>query len=250
MKIDLTGRTALVTGGSRGIGRGIALALGEAGADTLINYTSNDAAAGEVVELLRRKGVRAKAYKTDVSDPAQADALAQEIKSEFGGVDILVNNAGINRDRSFLKLTEEMWNEVIRVNLGGVFHMCQRFLPGMLEKGWGRVINISSMNGQIGNFGQANYTATKGGIDALTKTLAREVARKGVTVNAVSPGYTETDMTAGIPEKVLEQLKATIPVGRFGQPDEMGAAVVFLACPLAGYLTGQVIGVNGGANMG
>jgi len=249
MKIDLSGKLALVTGGSRGIGRAIAIALADAGADTLINYQSADDAAHEVICELQKRNVRAKAYKADVADEAQAEAMLAAIKEEFGTVDILVNNAAINRDRSFLKMTRQMWDEVLGVNLNGPFNVTHALLPGMVEKNWGRVINIASMNGQTGNFGQANYAVTKGGLIAFTFTLAREFARRGVTVNAVSPGYTVTDMTRGIPQAVADQIKCQIPVGRMGEPEEIASAVVFVASPQASYITGQVIGVNGGMYM-
>ncbi|MEI6349503.1 MAG: beta-ketoacyl-ACP reductase [Verrucomicrobiota bacterium] len=250
MKIDLSGKIALVTGGSRGIGRAIALALGGAGCDTLINYQSSDEAAQEVVCELKRLGVRSRAYKADISDAAQADAMLKAINEEFGTVDVLVNNAAINRDRSFLKMTKQMWDEVLGVNLNGPFNITHALLPGMVEKNWGRIVNIASMNGQTGNFGQANYAVTKGGLIAFTYTLAREFARKGITVNAVSPGYTLTDMTKGMPASALEQLQGTmIPMGRMGSPEEIAAAVVFAASPQASYITGQVIGVNGGMYM-
>jgi 3-oxoacyl-(acyl-carrier-protein) reductase len=249
MNIELKGKVALVTGGSRGIGRAIALALADSGCDTLINYQSADEAAAEVVKGIEAKGVRGKAYKADISETDQCDAMVKAIREEFGSVDILVNNAGINRDRSFLKMTKQMWDEVLGVNLNGPFNVTHALLPDMAQKGWGRVVNITSMGGQTGNFGQANYAVTKGGLIAFTMTLARELARKGVTVNAVSPGYTETDMTKGMPEQVVDQVKALIPVGRMGTPEEMAAAVVFLASPQAAYITGQVLGVNGGMYM-
>jgi len=249
MKIDLSGRVALVTGGSRGIGRAIALALGDAGCDTLINYQSSDAAAEEVVSELKKKKVRARAYKAEISNEAETQAMVKAIIEEFGPVDILVNNAAINRDRSFLKMTKQMWDEVLGVNLNGPFNVTHDLLPGMVAKGWGRVINITSMNGQTGNFGQANYTVTKGGLVSLTFTLAREFARRGITVNAVSPGYTETDMTKGMPAAAVDVVKNMIPLGRMGKPEEIAAAVLFLASPQASYITGQVIGVNGGMYM-
>jgi len=249
INIDLKGKAALITGGSRGIGRAIALALGEAGCDTLINYTHADEAAAEVVDLLKQKGVKAKCYKFDISDLSQTDSMIKAITDEFGAVDILVNNAAINRDRSFLKMTRQMWDDVLGVNLNGPFNVTHAVLPGMVEKGWGRVINIASMNGQTGNFGQANYAVTKGGLIAFTFTLAREFARRGITVNAVSPGYTETDMTKGMPDSALEQLKLLTPMGRLGKPEEIASAVLFAASPQASFMTGQVIGVNGGMYM-
>jgi NAD(P)-dependent dehydrogenase (short-subunit alcohol dehydrogenase family) len=249
MKNGQSGRLAFVTGGSRGIGRAIALALAEEGCDTLINYQSANEAAEEVVSELKKKGVRAKAYKADISNDAETLAMVNEIKEEFGTVDILVNNAAINRDRGFLKMTKQMWEEVLGVNLNGPFNVTHELLPGMVAKGWGRVINIASMNGQTGNFGQANYAVTKGGLVSLTFTLAREFARKGITVNAVSPGYTDTDMTKGMPAAAADMVRSMIPMGRMGTPDEIAAAVVFVASPQASYITGQVIGVNGGMYM-
>ena len=249
MKIDLSGKTALVTGGSRGIGRAIALALGESGCTTLINYQNSDEGAQEVISELKKLKVPCKAYKADISDSSQANAMLKSIKEDFGTVDILVNNAAINRDGSFIKMTKQMWDEVLGVNLNGPFNVTHDLLPGMVEKGWGRIINIASMNGQTGNFGQANYSVTKGGLIAFTYTLARELARKAITVNAVSPGYTLTDMTKGMPEATLDQVKKMIPVGRMGTPEEIASAVVFMASPQASYITGQVIGVNGGMYM-
>ena len=249
MKNGQSGRLAFVTGGSRGIGRAIALALGDEGCDTLINYQKADEAADDVVSELKKKGIRAKAYKADISHDDEASAMVKAITEEFGTVDILVNNAAINRDRGFLKMTKQMWDEVLGVNLNGPFNITHELLPGMVAKGWGRVINIASMNGQMGNFGQANYAVTKGGLMSFTFTLAREFARKGITVNAVSPGYTETDMTKGMPQAAADMVKNMIPLGRMGTPEEIAAAVVFVASPGASYITGQVIGVNGGMYM-
>ena len=171
------------------------------------------------------------------------------VTKEFGGIDILVNNAGITRDKSFLKMTRLMWDEVLGVNLNGVFNITRLILPSMVEAGWGRVINMASIVGQTGNFGQANYAVTKGGLIAFTMTLAREVARKGVTVNAVAPGFIETDMTKDLSETALAVVNSMTPLGRLGKPEEVAAAVVFLASPQASYITGQVIPVNGGMYM-
>ena len=195
----LKGKTALITGGSRGIGRATALALAQLGANVAVNYQNAADAAEEVCTFAREFGSRARAYKADVSRDTDADPMIKSVLDEFGRVDILVNNAGITRDKSFLKMTRLMWDEVLGVNLTGPFNVTHAVLPGMVEAGWGRIINIASIVGQTGNFGQANYAVTKGGLIAFTMTLAREVARKGVTVNAVAPGYIETDMTKDVP---------------------------------------------------
>jgi 3-oxoacyl-(acyl-carrier-protein) reductase len=246
---ELQGKVSLVTGGTRGIGRAICLALADAGADVLFSYQHSTQAADEVCALIRAKGVRAKAYQADVASYEAVQTFVKSALAEFGPIQILVNNAGINRDKSFVKMTKLMWDEVLGVNLDGVFNMTQSVLPAMLEKGWGRIVNISSIVGQTGNFGQANYAATKGGLIAFSMTLAREVARKGVTVNAVAPGFIFTDMVKGMPEAAVEAVKNMTPVGRLGQPEEIGDAVVFLASPRAAYITGQVLAVNGGMYM-
>ena len=173
----------------------------------------------------------------------------KQVLADLGPITILVNNAGINRDRSFLKMTKSMWDEVMRVNLDGVFHTTQLALQDMLGGGWGRIINISSIVGQTGNFGQTNYAATKGAIISFTESLARELARKGITVNAVAPGFIETDMVSAMPEAALNQVKAMTPMGRLGKPEEIADAVVFLASNRASYVTGQVLAVNGGMYM-
>jgi len=245
----LAGKKALVTGASRGIGKAAAMMLAEAGACVAVNYQRSAEAANDVCLAARDLGVDARAYQADVSHDEQAAAMMDAVSKDFGTIDILVNNAGITRDKSFLKMSRLMWDEVLGVNLNGVFNITRLALPGMVEAGWGRVINMTSIVGQTGNFGQANYAVSKGGLIAFTMTLAREVARKGVTVNAVAPGFIETDMTKDMTEAALSVVTAMTPLGRLGKPEEVAAAVLFLASPQAGYITGQVIPVNGGMYM-
>ncbi len=245
----LAGKVCLVTGGSRGIGRATALALADAGADVAFSFQSAKDQAMEVAKLIQEKGVRCRAFQANVAVAEEVQSMVKEAVKEFGPITILVNNAGITRDKSFIKMTKAMWDEVIRVNLDGVFNTTQAVLPDMAEAGWGRIINLSSIVGQTGNFGQVNYAATKGGVIALTMSLAREVARKNITVNAVAPGFIETDMTKNVPEPALAQVKAMTPMGRLGKPEEIADAIVFLASPQASYITGQVLAVNGGMYM-
>lgn len=244
--MKLKGRVAVVTGGSRGIGKAIALALAEEGADVAINYQRNEALAKEVAQSIERMGRVAEIYQADVSDQEQVLRMRDAIVKRFERVDTLVNNAGINRDKSFVKMDAEIWRAVIEVDLNGVYYCTKAFLDGMLARGSGRIINISSIVGQMGNFGQANYAAAKAGLIGLTKTLAKELAGKGITVNAVAPGFIETEMVAGIPDEVKEKLLAQIPMRRFGKPEEVAKAVVFLASEDSNYITGHVLNVNGG----
>ncbi len=247
---DLTGKVCLVTGGSRGIGKAIVTAMGDCGADVAFTYQHSKDQAEALAKAVADKGVRCKAFQANVASPEEMQAVVKQVIAEFGHIAILVNNAGINRDRTFLKMTKPMWDEVMRVNLDGVFCTTQLVAQDMVDSGgWGRIINISSLVGQTGNFGQSNYAATKGAIIAFTESLARELARKGITVNAVAPGFIETDMVSGMPEAALNQVKAMTPMGRLGKPEEIADAVVFLASPRASYVTGQVLGVNGGMYM-
>jgi 3-oxoacyl-(acyl-carrier-protein) reductase len=249
MNGSLAGKTCVVTGGSRGIGRAAAVALAKLGGNVAINYQSSQQGAEAVAQEITESGGAAKIYKADISQEEQANDMVEQIQSDLGPVHILVNNAGVTRDKSFIKMTRMMWDEVLGVNLNGPFNVTHAVLSGMIESGWGRIINIASVVGQTGNFGQANYAVTKGGLIAFTMSLAREVARKGITVNAVAPGYIETDMTKDVPEAVKEQVKAMTPLGRLGKPEEVAAAIAFLASPDAGYINGHVLAVNGGMYM-
>jgi 3-oxoacyl-(acyl-carrier-protein) reductase len=242
-------QVCFVTGGSRGIGRAIVLAMAEAGADVAFTYQNSREQALALVEAVSGKGVRCRAYQANVASAEEMQGVIQQVKEEFGRITILVNNAGINRDKSFLRMTRQMWDEVMSVNLDGVFNTTQLVAKDMVEGGWGRIINISSVVGQTGNFGQANYAATKGALISLTETLARELASKGINVNAVAPGFIDTDMMHGMPEAALNHVKELTPMGRLGKPEEIADAVVFLASKRASYVTGQVLAVNGGMYM-
>jgi 3-oxoacyl-[acyl-carrier protein] reductase len=245
----LKGRTALVTGGSRGIGRAIALGLAEEGADVAVNYVSSEGPARDVVENVKKMGRRAMLAQADVGDYPDTFRMAQEVLKEFGHVDILVNNAGINSDKSFVKMDHASWRKVLGINLDGVFNCTKVFVDQMLRQGYGRVVNMTSVIGQIGNFGQANYAASKAGVAAFTKSLAKELAGKGVTVNAVAPGFIETEMVTGIPDKVKERLLAQIPLHRFGTPEEVARAVVYIVSADGDYITGAELSINGGLLM-
>jgi 3-oxoacyl-[acyl-carrier protein] reductase len=243
----LNEQVAIVTGASRGIGKAIALALASEGASVVINYTSSLEAAQSLVDSIKNAGGKAIAIKADVSNPAQVDHLIKETLDNLGRIDILVNNAGITRDTLLLRMKLEDWQSVIDLNLTGVFLCTQAVSKTMLKQRSGRIINISSVAGQMGNPGQANYSAAKAGVIGFTKTLAKEFASRGITVNAVAPGFIETDMTSDL--KADEILKM-IPLGRYGKPEEIAGMVRFLAAdPAAGYITGQVFNVDGGMVM-
>ena len=246
MAMKLKGRIALVTGGSRGIGKSIALALAHEGAKVAINYQSSEEAARDVAKLIEKIGSTAFICKADVSSYADAVRMKDAVATNLGAVDILVNNAGITSDKTFLKMTHEVWRKVLSVNLDGVYNCTKVFLDGMIEKRWGRIVNITSVIGQIGNFGQANYAASKASVMAMTKTLAKELAGKGITVNAVAPGFIETEMVGAMPEKAKDRIVAQIPLGRFGRREEVAGAVVFLVSSDGDYITGHELSVNGG----
>jgi 3-oxoacyl-[acyl-carrier protein] reductase len=248
-RMKLKGRTALVTGGSRGIGRAVAIALADEGADVAVNYVSSETAARDVAEHIKKMGRRAVLAQADVSDYPDTFRMAQDVLREFGHLDILVNNAGINSDKTFTKMDHASWRKVLGTNLDGVFNCTKVFVDQMLKQGYGRVVNMTSVIGQIGNFGQANYAASKAGVAAFTKSLAKELAGKGITVNAVAPGFIETEMVGSIPEKVKERLLAQIPLHRFGTAEEVARAVVYIVSSDGDYITGAELSINGGLLM-
>ena len=247
--MKLEGRTALVTGASRGIGRAIALALAEEGADVAINYVSSEAAAAAVVEEIQARGRRGMLARADVGDFPDTYAMAHSVIREFGHIDILVNNAGVTSDKTFVNMDHSTWRKVLAINLDGVFNCTKVCIDQMVEQNYGRVVNITSVIGQIGNFGQANYAASKAGVAAMTKTLAKELASKGITVNAVAPGFIETEMVSSIPENIQDRLLSQIPLRRFGKAEEVAQMVVFLCSPEGDYVTGAELEVNGGLFM-
>lgn len=274
----LDGKVALVTGGSRGIGKAIAVRLAEEGADVAVNYQNGvDNAslvshivdqigrqdeidelmvmldlletkeqAKELSEFIDNMGRHAFSYKADVSKFEDVTRMVDAVNKQFGKIDILVNNAGIVRDKSFMKMTPEMWSDVISVNLTGVFNCTKAVIDGMVENRWGRIVNLSSVIGRMGNRGQANYAASKAGIIGMTQTLAKEFAKKGITVNAVAPGFVDTQMLKSVPPEILDKIISQIPVGRLGKPEEVAGTVAYLCSQDGAYITGQVIDINGG----
>jgi 3-oxoacyl-[acyl-carrier protein] reductase len=243
------GRVALVTGGSRGIGRAIALRLAADGHAVVVNYSANSSAAAEVVSAIESAGGRAIAAKGDVSEPEQVGQVFDLISAEFGNVDVLVNNAGITKDNLLLRMSQEDFDSVIQTNLRSAFLCTKSSLRGMLKARWGRIISIASVAGITGNAGQANYAASKAGMIAFSKSIAKEVGSRGITSNVVAPGYIETEMTDSLSDNVKKAASSSISLGRFGQPEEVAAAVGFLASDSSSYITGQVLAVDGGITL-
>ena len=242
----LKGKNAIVTGGSRGIGKAIALELAQNGANIIINYTSNQEAAEKTVKEIQQLGVKALAICCDVRDADAIKKMIDRIEEDFDTIDILVNNAGITRDNLLLRMKEEEWQQVMDVNLKGVFLCTKAVIRKMIKQKQGRIINISSVVGVTGNAGQANYSASKAGVIGFTKSIAREVSTKGINVNAVAPGFIDTDMTAILSEDIKENLLNNIPLKRFGKPEDVANLVVFLSSDKSNYITGEVINVDGG----
>ncbi|GIP27428.1 3-oxoacyl-[acyl-carrier-protein] reductase FabG [Paenibacillus sp. J23TS9] len=249
MSKPLQGQAALVTGASRGIGRSIALALAEAGANVAVNYSGSEAAAQSVVDEIKQLGVEAFAIQANVGQSDQAEQLIKEVNHVFGRIDILVNNAGITRDNLIMRMKEEEFDQVIETNLKGVFNCLKSVSRPMMKQRYGRIINISSVVGVLGNAGQANYVAAKAGVIGLTKSSARELASRGITVNCVAPGFIDTDMTRELSEELRGKMIQDIPLARLGQPEEIAKVVVFLASEGASYMTGQTLHVDGGMYM-
>jgi 3-oxoacyl-[acyl-carrier protein] reductase len=247
--IDLSGRSALVTGGSRGIGRAIALRLATQGADVAFSYRGNEAAAKETAAAIEALGRRALAIQADASDPASADKVVAATLEAFGKVDILVNNAGITRDDLIMRMSLDDFHDVLQTNLFGAFYMTKAVTRPMLKARSGRIVNITSVSGQAGQTGQANYSSAKAGLIGLTKATARELASRTITCNAVAPGMVTTELTADLPEALMNEAIARTPLGRFGTPEEIADAVAFLVSDEARYITGQVLAVDGGLVM-
>ena len=247
--MQLEGKTALITGGSRGIGRAIAVLFAKEGAKVAINYAGNQQAAQETIGMIQACGGEAIAIQCDVSDGVAVEAMVKQVKEAFGHIDIMVNNAGIARDGLLLRMKEEDWDSVMDTNLKGVFHCTKAVARIMMKQKKGSIVNISSVVGLIGNAGQANYAAAKAGIIGFTKSIAKELASRGIRVNAIAPGFIGTEMTDSLPEEIKKSMLAGIPLGRMAQPEEVAAGVLFLASDNAGYITGQTLHTDGGMVM-
>lgn len=247
--MDLKGKNCLVTGGSRGIGRNIAIFLADLGANVAITYARSEKAAAEAVELIKEKGVEAKAYQADAVEFAKAEEVIGSVVKDWGALDILVNNAGITRDNLILRMSEDQWDEVINTNLKSIFNYCKSATKPMMRARGGSIINIGSIVGLSGNAGQSNYSASKAGIIGFTKSFAKELASRNIRANVVAPGYILSEMTESLDEKVLESIRNETPLGRAGNPEEVSSVVAFLASDLSSYITGEVIRVDGGMAM-
>ena len=247
--MNLTGKVALVTGASRGIGQAAAIELAKAGADIIVNFIGNEAVAQETVEAIEALGRKAIKIKANVGDADDVQAMVDEAHATFGHIDILVNNAGITRDGLLIRMKDSDWDEVLNINLKGVYLVTKAVAKLMVKQRAGRIINMTSVSGVTGNVGQANYAAAKAGVIGFTKTCAKELAARGITVNAIAPGFIETAMTDVLPEKIKEGIATTVPLGRMGQPEEIAGVVTFLASDFASYITGQVLNVDGGMVM-